>query len=395
MAVVLDPFGPTRGDFDRTILAYFEEPPEGIVLRTDGLQTAARRRLNGGAILVWDEEHWRHKRGHVPKAPDHVDMHKPFDASRFNFNKVDSREVIAKVRLQGSVHTMLTNISPLMVGHVILALHSEEGLPQGALGAEGVRCMAEFATMSQRRDFCVVYNSLGAFASVNHLHLHGMYLSGLDGDPKTDRLPLEDAGQSLFADFGGAQVFTVDTDQTKGLGMRAFAIKGLQTFAAEVAGNCVELLHKLRIPHNLLVHAGQTEEEPMTFFVVPRQPQERFDVAAAGFNAAVCEVCGFLFMQSSEAYLAQSALSVSRSFAGGASLSPAAFGALMDHLADSLRWRRPSRWGRRRSDSEGSPRRRRASIGGGLPVHVPLGAVGGLLAALGAAALLRAAARTG
>merc|ERR1719382_2247417 len=116
MAVVLDPFGPTGADFDRTILAYFEKPPEGVVLRTEGLRTAARRRLNGGAILVWDEEHWRHKRGHVPKAPDHVDMHKPFDASRFNFNKVDSREVIAKVRLQGSVHTMLTNISPLMVG---------------------------------------------------------------------------------------------------------------------------------------------------------------------------------------------------------------------------------------------------------------------------------------
>lgn len=321
---------------DESVLAYYNSPPEGITLRIDGIESSRRRRLCNGLILVFDEEHWRHKRGHEPRAPDPVAMDKPFDPTRFNFNKASPKETISKVTLRGAEHLLLVNISPLMVGHHIIPLWTERGLPQGALGCEGVLAMMEFAALSSRVDFRVGYNSLGAFASVNHLHIHGMYAAALDGAESTNQFPIEAAPRQAFATDGAVRVSRLAIDYQRGPCLNALVFEGANALDVAIsAGSCVALLADRAVPHNVLARAMPTP----AVFVVPRQQQENFDVAGAGCNAAVCEVCGFLFMQNAHAYDTLTAASAHSFFGHGASLGADATDVLLAQLAESLCWR--------------------------------------------------------
>lgn len=328
--------------YDEKVLAYFSSPPAGINMRLDGLRTALRRRLENGVILMYNVDHWRHKRGHVPRAPDPVDTAMEFDDSKFNFTKADPKETILKVRLRGEEHDVLVNISPLMVGHTVVSLWGPRKLPQGALGREGVCAMFELAALSDRSDFRVVYNGLGAFASVNHLHVHGLYANGLDGSPSTNcfpieqarRRPLATAGATAWA-TGGVCIYKLLADELAGSCANGLVFEGDDPAdVGAVAGACVEILAKWKVPHNMMVRDKPTP----ACFLVPRLPQEQFDVRLAGFNAATCEVCGFLVMQSPESFDNLTAVSAHGFFACGASLNIVAFNSLLRRLAAELAW---------------------------------------------------------
>merc|ERR1711879_556069 len=90
-----------------------------------------------------------------------------------------------------------------------------------------------------------------------------------------------------------------------------------------------------KIPHNVLI---RTKPSPACF-LIPRQPQEKFDVPSNGCNAAVCEVCGFYFMQNLEAYNALSEHLARRAFAEQASLDLVGFETLLAQLATALKLR--------------------------------------------------------
>lgn len=322
-------------NIDVPIFSYFNSPPAGMHLRIEGLTTAKRRRLSEnacGPMLMFDEEHWTNKRGHVPRAPDATHMNKAFDPTRFNFNKVDTREQICQVTLCGDQHPVLVNVSPLMVGHTVIPLWAERGLPQGALGKRGVQCMFELAATSARADFRVGYNSLGAYASVNHLHVHGMYAAALDGQVTTDSFPIEAVARVRRTNVSGAAVSILTTNVARTAHFtNGLVFEGAFQAVAEAAGACVELLAAMNIPHNVLV---RMKPNPACF-VVPRKPQECFDVAGVGCNAAICEVSGFLVMQSSKAY-EELTLDVARAaFLVGASLPKDDFDAFLERL-DSI-----------------------------------------------------------
>merc|ERR1712032_1460594 len=131
---------------------------------------------------------------------------KAFDPTRFNFNKADPLERILHVALCGDRHPVLVNVSPLMVGHTVIPLWAENCLPQSAFGKQGIQCMFELAAKSSRADFRVGYNSLGAYASVNHLHVHGMYAAALDGRATTDSFPIE-AALITIMDWSSREAF--------------------------------------------------------------------------------------------------------------------------------------------------------------------------------------------
>lgn len=148
-----------------------------------------------------------------------VDMAEPFDPAEFHFNRVrdDSGEVLAELRDgttdQSGRHRILVNVSPLMYGHGLLIPFSEKCLPQQLTG-EAIdlavsllrRDMDHAAAASQEEEslpkitnangnsaassdeFCIGFNSLGAFSSVNHLHLHVLYPSELDHAARGERL---------------------------------------------------------------------------------------------------------------------------------------------------------------------------------------------------------------
>ncbi|KAG7267580.1 hypothetical protein CRUP_006000 [Coryphaenoides rupestris] len=76
---------------------------------------------------------------------------------------------------QRGVVLVVVNVSPLEFGHCLLVPEPSRCLPQ-VLTPLAVRTGIEAVLLSSDPGFRVGFNSLGGFASVNHLHLHGYYL---------------------------------------------------------------------------------------------------------------------------------------------------------------------------------------------------------------------------
>ncbi|KAJ7963758.1 GDP-L-galactose phosphorylase 1-like protein [Quillaja saponaria] len=110
---------------------------------------------------------------HLKKRPTEFRVDKvlqPFDGNKFNFTKVGQEEVIfqleasddgevqffpnAPIDVDSSPSVVAINVSPIEYGHVLL-IPLEAGNPYFRLG----------------------YNSLGAFATINHLHFQAYYLA--------------------------------------------------------------------------------------------------------------------------------------------------------------------------------------------------------------------------
>ena len=91
---------------------------------------------------------------------------KPFNTLDFNFLKIpDLRETLA----QYGPHSLLVNKSPMAYGHSLLVPYIADCMPQ-VLEGRGLAVAFEFLQHCVREDVCIGFNSLGGFASVNHLH---------------------------------------------------------------------------------------------------------------------------------------------------------------------------------------------------------------------------------
>lgn len=115
-------------------------------------------------------------------------------------------------------HSVVVNISPMFYCHCLLLLHVREGLPQ-VLSPDMLLLGLRFARMSRRRDFRVGFNSLGAFASVNHLHLQGLYLK--DWFTKT-AFPIENARRMWLCDARA----TPDEDEVDAATAKVCVVRG-------------------------------------------------------------------------------------------------------------------------------------------------------------------------
>ncbi|CAH2274192.1 GDP-D-glucose phosphorylase 1 [Pelobates cultripes] len=155
------------------------------------------------------------KRGMERRKPQDIQsIQEKFKASQFNFNKINPNEVLFQmVRTRGSelmkngqevnnvLHGSLSqesvitlqqpcpvesassskgtlvviNVSPLEFGHVLFIPDPSLCLTQ-ILTCDLMLFGLKAILLSSHPGFRVGFNSLGAFASVNHLHLHGFYL---------------------------------------------------------------------------------------------------------------------------------------------------------------------------------------------------------------------------
>jgi len=110
------------------------------------------------------------------RAARHVitDLQQGFDAEKFNFNKPFLRpEILWQDSWQGHDLRVLYNKFPLARHHLLVVPDAEQGLPQ-YLTRHYHEMAVELVQYSQQclPGLYIGYNSLGAFASVNHLHFH-------------------------------------------------------------------------------------------------------------------------------------------------------------------------------------------------------------------------------
>ena len=135
------------------------------------------------------------RRGVERRKPQEIQSIKqPYNAHQFNFNKVCPEEVLFEMhrvseqsRPEGEGPpggdggpepqrvVVLVNVSPLEFGHCLFVPEPSHCLPQ-VLTLSAIQTGMESVLLSSDPGFRVGFNSLGAFASVNHLHLHGYYL---------------------------------------------------------------------------------------------------------------------------------------------------------------------------------------------------------------------------
>ncbi|PKA59142.1 GDP-L-galactose phosphorylase 1 [Apostasia shenzhenica] len=109
----------------------------------------------------------------------------PFDDKKFNFTKIAQQEVIFRFEESescmnnylgtssmfdpGSLNIIAINVSPIGHGHVLLLPHILKRSPQ-KMDREGLLLSLYMSREASSPYFRVIYNSLGAFATINHLH---------------------------------------------------------------------------------------------------------------------------------------------------------------------------------------------------------------------------------
>ncbi|XVE80434.1 hypothetical protein DITRI_Ditri14bG0139200 [Diplodiscus trichospermus] len=132
---------------------------------------------------------------HLKKRPTEFRVDKvlqPFDVNKFNFTKVGQEEVLfqfeasedgevqffpnAPIDVENSPSVVAINVSPIEYGHVLLIPRILECLPQ-RIDRRSFLLALYMAVEAGNPYFRLGYNSLGAFATINHLHFQAYYLA--------------------------------------------------------------------------------------------------------------------------------------------------------------------------------------------------------------------------
>ncbi|KDP33162.1 hypothetical protein JCGZ_13427 [Jatropha curcas] len=134
---------------------------------------------------------------HLKKRPTEFRVDKvlqDFDESKFNFNKIGQEEVLFRFEHglddkkseffptapasvdSNSPNVVAINVSPIEYGHVLLIPRILDCLPQ-RIDSESFLLAVYLAKEASDPFFRVGYNSLGAFATINHLHFQAYYLA--------------------------------------------------------------------------------------------------------------------------------------------------------------------------------------------------------------------------
>jgi GDP-L-galactose phosphorylase len=107
----------------------------------------------------------------------------PYDGKRFNFTKVGQEEVLfcfeesedgtnqyyEKAPVSESPNVIAINVSPIEYGHVLLVPRVLNCTPQ-RIDPDTFLLALHMAAEADNPYFRLGYNSLGAFATINHLH---------------------------------------------------------------------------------------------------------------------------------------------------------------------------------------------------------------------------------
>ncbi|KAM7414310.1 hypothetical protein PAMA_019229 [Pampus argenteus] len=256
------------------------------------------------------------QRGIERRKPQEIlSIQQEFNGKQFNFNKINPDEVIfemLKDTVGGSPshengkqlrqpHRMvvLVNVSPLEFGHCLFVPDPTRCFPQ-VLTSFAIRVGIESVLLSSDPGFRMGFNSLGAFASVNHLHLHGYYL---DHELKIESMPvkplLPEKGFYRLMDFPAGFLFYTDSESVEEV---ARAICQVTDFLVD--GN---------IAHNLFLTRGcapcdrmQGEKDRSSRKGVRIAIWPRISCFGAkeesAFNVALCELAGHLPFKNKKDY---------------------------------------------------------------------------------------------
>lgn len=196
-------------------------------------------------------------------------LRQPFNPGGFHFNKPFlAKEVMWEGRLADRPARLLYNKFPFARLHGLLVPEPEAQAPQWLtpeLHAWAWAVCAESGTPG----LCLGYNSLGAGASVNHLHFQSFV--------RADPLPVQ---APRFAHNGGGEPYPLPC---------------LRFTEPDMAWQAIDALHGTNTPYNLVYGAGQLH-------VVPRVPQDAVALAPHTRGYGWSEMAGAVTVFTRDAY---------------------------------------------------------------------------------------------
>ncbi|GKV38752.1 hypothetical protein SLEP1_g46631 [Rubroshorea leprosula] len=198
---------------------------------------------------------------HLKKRPTEFRVDKvlqPFDGNKFNFTKVGQEEVLfqfeasedgevqffpnAPVDAENSPSVVAINVSPIEYGHVLLIPRILECLPQ-RIDRESLLLALYMAAEAGSPYFRLGYNSLGAFATINHLHFQAYFLAV--------PFPIEKAPTKKITALKDG----VTISELLNYPVRGLVFEGgntIQDLANTVSDACI-CLQENNIPYNVLI----------------------------------------------------------------------------------------------------------------------------------------------
>ncbi|KAK7841707.1 gdp-l-galactose phosphorylase 1 [Quercus suber] len=259
----------------------------------------------------------------------------PFDDSKFNFTKVGQEEVLFRFEPSNdnkshffpsadiasdlnSPSVIAINVSPIEYGHVLMIPRLLDYLPQ-RIDHKSFLFAVHMAREAADPLFRVGYNSLGAFATINHLHYQAYYLAV--------PLPVEKAPNRRVGEEKGLCDEGVVVSELWNYPTRGLVFEGgntIRDLSDVVASSCICLQNK-NIPFNVLISdcGKRIFLFPQCFAEKQALGEVSQEILDTQVNPAVWEISGHIvlkrrkdFDDASEAYawrlLAEVSLSEAR-----------------------------------------------------------------------------------
>ncbi|KAL8162530.1 hypothetical protein V2J09_014019 [Rumex salicifolius] len=249
---------------------------------------------------------------HLKKRPTEFRVDKvlqPFDGNKFNFTKVGQEEVLfqfessnnddvqfipdARIDVANSPSVVAINVSPIEYGHVLLIPKILDCFPQ-RIDRESFLVALHMAIEAGNPYFRLGYNSLGAFATINHLHFQAYYLAAT--------FPIEKAPtKKVSTTDNGVQIFELVNYPVRGLVFEGgFSLGDLSNV---VSDSCI-CLQENNIPYNVLI-----SDSGRRVFLLPQcyaEKQALGEVSAelldTQVNPAVWEISGHMVLKRRKDY---------------------------------------------------------------------------------------------
>lgn len=255
------------------------------------------------------------QRGIERRKPQEIlSIQQEFNAKQFNFNKINPEEVICEMikdteqdralEDNGQLFkpcrmVVLVNVSPLEFGHCLFVPDPSRCFPQ-VLTRFAIQVGIESVLLSSNPGFRVGFNSLGAFASVNHLHLHGYYLDHkLEIESVSVKPLVPEKGFYRLPDFPTGFLFYAESEEVEKV--------------ARAICKVTDVLVDGNIAHNLFLTRGcqpcdyiQKEKDCCSRRGVRIAVWPRISCFGAkeesAFNVALCELAGHLPFKNKKDY---------------------------------------------------------------------------------------------
>ena len=232
---------------------------------------STRRRTMGGAHGLWvqyNHDHVTRKRvSDLSPAPSQSDklsiesVVRPFSHDAFHFLKADlTRETLFRLSSSGDVpheSAVLVNLCPVALCHSLIVPFIDALLPQVFDASALPVCHAILSQLSDQ-PLCILFNSLAAFASVNHLHFHLLNVSEYGGDLPIQRAPAVAIGTTPHP--------WIHQVESPCLSIKFDVHPESVADAHRGVGQLVHFLQRLDIAHTLIMSS-------QAIIVIPRQKQ--------------------------------------------------------------------------------------------------------------------------